>query len=136
MSQITIRSKIVTALAAWAAAKTPAIPIVREGLAFTPPANNGTYVEVYVLPANTLVAAVDGTRKRYMGDVVCNIYCKDNMGTAESEGLAEEIANLFPVFPKNFLPVSVESVPSIKRATPQSNGYRVTPVTFSYRAEF
>lgn len=136
MSIVTIRSKILVALSAWAAAKVPAIPLAREGQAFTPPTGFGTYIEVFVLPADTFNPTVDGTRKRYMGDVILNIYSKDGVGTALSEGLAEELAALFPIVPKNYLPVSVETTPSIKHAITGVSGYRVTPVTFSYRAEF
>lgn len=137
MSIVTIRSKIVTALSNWASAKVPAIPLAREGDSkFVIPANNGTYIEVFVIPANTLSPTVEGTRKRYMGEVVCNIHVKDGIGTALSEGLAEEIAALFPVVPKMYLPVSVEQTPSIKRPVVEPNGMRVTPVCFPYRAEY
>lgn len=136
MSQVAIRSRLVTALSDWASAKVPAIPLAREGDSkFIIPASNGTYIEVFVIPANTLNPTVEGTRKRYMGEVVCNIHTKDGVGTCESETLAEEIAALFPVVPKIYLPVSVETTPSIKRSVVESSGMRVTPVCFMYRME-
>lgn len=136
MSQVIIRSIITQALATWAAAKTIPIPIVREGQAFTPPANNGTFIELLVIPADTFTAAVSGIRRRFLGEVICNVYVKDGSGTGVAEALAEEIAQLFPVVPKTYLPVSVETWPSIKRATSDDSGYRITPVCFSYRAEY
>ncbi|MGZ8888052.1 MAG: phage tail terminator-like protein [Halobacteriota archaeon] len=134
MSQKAIRSIITKALVAWATPKN--IPISREGQAFTKPTNNGTFIELHIIPANTIVASLDGTRKSFRGDVTCNIWVKDNTGTSEAEELAEEIAVLFPVVPKIYLPVSVEDTPSIKRPIPDESGYRITPVCFSYRAEY
>lgn len=137
MSQVTIRSIITTALVAWANAKATPIPVAREGQAFTKPANNGTFIELHVIPANTIVATVSGTRKRYLGEVICNIWVKDGMGSGAAEALAEEIATLFPVVPKStYSPVSIETIPSIKRSIVEESGMRVTPVVFSYRAEF
>ncbi len=133
---VEIRSKITIALASWAAAKSPAIPVCREGMAFTKPTNFGTFIELNIIPADTFTASVDGTRKRYLGEVICNIWVKDGIGTGLAETLAEEIAALFPVVPKSYLPVSVEQTPSVKRAILDGSGYRVVPVCFSYRAEY
>lgn len=134
MSQVQIRSTITTALATWAATKS--IPIAREGQSFTPPANNGTFLELLVIPANTFTRSTDAESKRFLGEVMINIWVKAGVGTGQAEALAEEIAALFPVVPKNYLPVSVEQTPSIKRSIVTDNGYRVTPVCFSYRAEY
>jgi hypothetical protein len=134
MSIVTIRSTITKALVAWAALK--GIPVVRERQPFSKPEDNGTFIELVIIPGKTILASIDGERKRYPGDVICNIWVKDGEGTGEAEKLAEEIAALFPVVPKNYLPVSIEDTPSILRPIPDPSGYYITPVTFSYRAEF
>lgn len=136
MSQVAIRSIITTALATWAAAKPVPIPIARENQAFTPPVNNGTFITLTIHPTDTLTATLDGTRRRFLGEVVCNIWVKDGVGTGQAEALAEEIAHLFTPVPKTMLPVSIENWPSIKPSLLDDSGYRVTPVCFAYRAEY
>lgn len=136
MSQITIRSKFMIALAAYAAAHSPVLTIAREGQSFTKPPDGSVFLEPWLIPAETRNPTVEGTRKRYWGEFMVNIWTKDNIGTAVGETIAEEIAALFPVFPKNILPVSVEQHASIKRAITDVAGWRIIPVCFSYRAEF
>lgn len=134
MSMQVIRSTLTSALVVWAATKD--IPVVRESQAFDKPESNGTFIEIFFIPAETRVADISGERKRYLGEVICNIWVKDGTGAGEAEGLAEEIATLFAPYPKNYLPVSVEQIPSIKKSILDDSGYRITPVCFSYRAEF
>lgn len=134
MSIVVIRSTITKALAAWAATK--GIPIAREAQPFTKPADQGTFIELNIIPANTILASVDGERKRYLGNVICNIWVKDGQGVGLAEALAEEIAALFPVVPKTYLPVSIEDTPSLKRPIRDGSGMAAYPVAFSYRAEF
>lgn len=128
-----IRSTITSALVAWA--NTKDIPVVRESQAFDKPEDNGTFIEIFFIPAETRIAALDGESKRFLGEVICNIWVKDGTGAGEAEALAEEITALFPVVPKNYLPVSIESFPSLKRSVVGEDGYRISPVCFSYRLE-
>jgi hypothetical protein len=132
MSIVVVRSTITKALVEWANAK--ALPVARERQPFTKPANNGTFIELNIIPAKTILASIDGERKRYVGDVIINIWCKDGQGTGTAEKLAEELAELFSVVPKKQMPVSVEEVPSIRRPLADA-GYLILPVTFSYRLE-
>lgn len=132
MSIVTIRSIITKALDSWAIDK--GIPIARERMPFTKPDNNGTFVELNIIPAKTIIASIDGQRKRYVGDVIINIWCKDGQGTGLAEKLAEELVEVFCVVPKSLLPVSIEDVPSIRRPL-ADGGYMVLPLTFSYRLE-
>lgn len=132
MSIVTVRSTITKALASWAIDK--GIPLARERQPFTKPANNGTFVELTIIPAKTILASIDGQRKRYVGDVIINIWTKDGQGTGEAEKLAEELAELFSVVPKKQMPVSVETVPCVRRPISDA-GYMILPLTFSYRME-
>jgi len=134
MSQKTIRSIITTALVTWATAKN--IPLARENTAFTKPANFGTFLELNIIPADTFLSNLEGTGRRFLGEVIINIWHDDGVGTGGAETLAEELCTLFPVVPKSYLPVSVETIPSVKRSLISDDGYRVTPVCFYYRAEF
>jgi hypothetical protein len=133
MSIITARATITKALASWAASKS--LPLSREQQAFTKPANNGTYLELNIIPAKTILASIDGERKRYLGTVIINIWTKDNQGTGEAEKLAEELANLFSVVPKKQMPVSVEEVPHTSKPVPDGSGYSIMSVKFPYRLE-
>lgn len=133
MSIVTIRSTITKALAEWATIK--GIPLAREHQPFKKPANHGTFVELNIIPAKTILASIDAERKRYVGDVIINIWVKDGEGTGVAEKLAEELAELFSVWPKRQMPVSVEDVPSIRRSLTDGSGYMVLPVTFPYRLE-
>lgn len=136
MSQAAIRSKITTALAVWANAKSPTLPIARENQPFTKPINYGTFIELVIIPADTFTSTLDGTGRRFLGEVIINIWFQDGKGTAIGETLAEEIAQLFPRVPLNHLPVVVESWPTLKKSIQADEGYRVSTVCFFYRAEY
>jgi len=122
------------ALAAYATAHSPVLTISREGAPFSPPTDNSTFLEALLLPADTQTATLDGSRRRFLGSFQINIWAKDNIGTGASETIAEEIAQLFPVFPKTLFPVSVETPASVKRSLTE-NGWRVIPVIINYRYE-
>ena len=62
-----------------------------------------------------------------------NIYTKLNIGTKESETLAQELIDLFPVFPKSGT-VSIEQTGSIYNTFTDSL-WRVIPVRIRYRQE-
>lgn len=132
MSIVTVRSTITKALSAWAAAKS--LPLAREHMPFTKPLNSGSFIELNIIPANTILASIDGSRKRFVGNVIINIWTKDGAGTGEAEKLADELAELFSVWPKKQMPVSVEEVPSVRRSL-IDGGYSITPVSFPYRME-
>ena len=135
MSQITIRAKFMNALKAFAAAHNPVLTIAREGVGFTKPDGN-SFLEATLIPSDPIAPTTDGVRKRYFGEFQINVWTVDNVGTGVAEAIAEEIAALFPVVPKTYLPVSVEQPPSIKKAIDDVPGWIVIPVCIPYRAEF
>jgi hypothetical protein len=128
-----IRSTVTTALVTWATPKD--IPVVRESQYFDKPEDNGTFITISINPADTIVADLSGESKRYLGEVMINIWVKDGQGTGEAEELAEEIVSLFPVVPRNYLPVCIETLPSLKRSVLDESGYRISPICFNYRLE-
>lgn len=135
MSMTIIRSTFMTALAAYAAAHSPVLTIARENTPFTKPATGATFLEAFFIPANTTLATLAGDRRRFWGDFQINIWTKEGFGAGAGEVIAEEIAQLFPAVPKNFLPVSVEGPANIKRSITDQAGWRVTPVLIPYRME-
>lgn len=135
MTQPVIRAKFMVALSAFAAAHSPVLTIAKEGMAFTKPTDGSSFLEAILLPANTVNRTTEATRKTYWGDFQVNVWTADDVGAGPGEAIAEEIAALFPVVPKSYLPVSVEQTPSIKKAVPSDDGWRIVPVCISYRAE-
>lgn len=136
MSQALIRSTFLTALDTYAKAHYPVLTIAREGAAFTKPANFGTFLEAFIIPANTTMANLSADRRRFLGDFQINIWTKDGSGAQVAELIAEEIYQLFPVLPKStYFPVSIEGPASIKRSLIDPSGYRVTPIMIPYRLE-
>lgn len=135
MTMSIIRSTFMTALSAYAAAHNPVLTISRENTAFVKPANNATFLEAFLIPANTTLPTLAADTRRFWGDFQVNIWTKDGIGAGTGEVIAEEIAQLFPVVPKNYLPVSVEGPANIRRSLTDTSGWRVTPVLIPYRME-
>lgn len=115
-------------------ATTLSLPVAWEGVPFTKPANLGSFLEAFVIPAVTLDVTVDGTRQRETGIFQVNVWCKTGVGTKVGEDIANAIKAAYPVVPKTGT-VSVESTPSIRPAILDSSGYRIIPVVISYRLE-
>lgn len=135
MTMSIIRSTFMTALSAYAAAHNPVLTVAREGVAFTKPTNGATFLEAFIIPANTTLANLAADKRRFWGDFQINIWTKDGIGAGTAETIAEELAQLFPTVPKNYLPVSVEGPANIRRSVTDTSGWRVTPVTIPYRME-
>jgi hypothetical protein len=105
-----------------------------EGVPFSKPANLGSFLEAFVIPANTQDVSVDGTRQRNTGVFQVNVWSKTGVGAKEGEDIANAIKAAFPVVPKTGT-VSVESTPSIKQAILDASGYRIIPIIIPYRQE-
>ena len=131
MTQRTIRAEIEAKLKTWADAKSPQIQIAYENVDFVKP--DTTWIQMFLIPAITANTTVDTKRKTHLGMVHFNIYTKLNKGTKESETLAQELIELFPVFPKTGT-VSIEQTGSIYNPFNDAV-WRVTPVRIRYRQE-
>lgn len=131
MTQRTIRLELEAKVRAWAEAKNPIIKIAYENVDFVKP--DTTWIQMFLIPAITTNTTVDTKRKTHLGMVHFNIYTKLNIGTKESETLAQELIDLFPVFPKSGT-VSIEQTGSIYNTFTDSL-WIVTPVRIRYRQE-
>lgn len=136
MSQSRIRMLIETRLANWAAARSPALTIAWENRQFTPPP--GTYLRGFLLPARTssidLQCAVIG----YLGVYQVDVVSPSGAGPVTANGVAEEVADLFPdalrlTIESPAFAVQLISPCSIGPAIQLDNRYTI-PVSFRYSA--
>ncbi len=122
-------------LATYATAHSPVLTIAREGVAFTKPLDNTPFLEAILIPANTNLISIDGTRQRFMGTFQINVWVREILATGIGETIVEELRILFAPVPKTLLPVSVETPLSVSRAIISGDGYRVIPCSLTYRME-
>ncbi len=130
---MSVRTDLEDKLITWAKAQSPVIKVALEGRAFDKPTDGSMFLQSFIMPAKSVNADVGGKRYRENGIWQINIWELDGRGVGRTEQLAQELINLFPVFPK-FADTSIEQVGSIERADIVS-GWRVTPVCFRYRRE-
>jgi len=131
MTQRTIRNEVETKVKAWADSQNPVIPIAFENVPFTKP--DGTFIELYIIPATTVNTTVGAKRATMLGTIQLNIHAKEGVGTKTSEDIAQSLINLFPVVPKTGT-VSIEQTGSIMNPLYDAQ-WRITPVRFRYRQE-
>lgn len=137
MSQKTIRSLYEGRLKAWAAARSPALRIAYQNVAFTPPADGSTYLRCFLLPADSDSQDLEGIHEAFLGVFQVSIVSKAGVGAGEAGGIADELRALFP----NNLPLSKSGFTVFVR-TPASQGPAIQetdfvsiPVSFEYRAD-
>lgn len=139
MTMPRIRSLLEGRLSTWAAARSPALAVAWENAAFTPPA--GTYLRAFILPSATRSDDLEGSHRQYTGVFQVSIVAPLGTGPGAAEGIAEELATLFPVvtatggrYTNSGFVVSI--------ITPMANGpfirepdRNVLPVSCRYRAD-
>lgn len=130
-----IRQEVEKTLFAFAATKSPKIPIAVEAKAFDKP-KNGPWLEILFLDPLVINPTVDALRTRKYGIIQINTYVDDGKGMAELDKLTEEIVALFPAHDKNkFTTFSVEQTPKVSSSFPDDK-FRVAVVRVKYRQEF
>lgn len=136
MSHKIIRSLLEARLKAWADARTPALRVAYQNVAFTP--NNGeTYLRAFLLPAGTDSNDLAGAHRLYTGVFQITIVTPAGNGPAGAETIADELAALYPLndrLVRNGLTALI--------MTPVEPGPELTedtafalPVSFQYRAD-
>jgi hypothetical protein len=137
MSESIIRAAYEGRLKAWAAARVPALPIEYQNVSFTPPADGSPYLRCFLLPGRTDSEDLAGVHKAFVGVFQISIVTKAGVGQGMAEGIAAELAALFP----NNLPLTRSGLTVYVRtpcstASPvQGDTTSTTPVSFSYRAD-
>lgn len=129
----TIRQELEQRIAAVASSLIPPIPVVYEDVPFTKPTTS-PFVECFLTPSVTKDVTVDGTRQRELGTLQINIWVPSGKGAATGERLAQAFISAFPIVPKTGS-VSIEQTPYMSRAITDVSGWRIIPITTSYRRE-
>lgn len=136
MSHKTIRSLFEARLADWAKLKKPALRIAFQNVSFTPAANE-TYLRAFSMPAGTGSDDLAGQHRVYRGLFQITIVTPAGGGSGVGEGLAEELAALFPLNDRlslGYLTVLVMS-PVEPGPQQQEDTSCSLPVSFQYRAD-
>lgn len=137
MSDKIIRSLFEGRLKTWATARVPPLPIAYEDVAFTPPADGSPYLRAFLLPANTTSEDLEGKHTAYRGVFQVSIVTKAGIGRGTAEGIADEIASLFPnnlALTKTTFTVYVRS-PMATASAQQGDTTTSLPLSFQYRAD-
>lgn len=129
---MSVRSDLETRLQLWADSQVPKIKIAWEGQAFQKP-TSGVFLQAVVMRAKSRNSTLRGTDYREHGLWQISVWGLDGRGSSETENIAQDLVNLFPVVPK-FASTSIEQVGSISQAD-IIDGWRVVHVTFPYRKE-
>lgn len=136
MTQKRCRAAYEARLAAWAAARVPALRVAYENAPFTPTAAE-TYLAPNLLPAQAESADLQGALTTYLGVFQVLIYAPINTGPGAAMGVADELAALFT----NNLRLTVSGL-TVQQITPASvapaltdESRYVVPVSFQYRAD-
>jgi hypothetical protein len=129
------RRAIETSLAAWAAARTPVLPIAWENVPFTQP--SGPYLRAFLLPAMTTSADLAGAHRSYRGVYQISVYSPINAGAGAAEAIADELAALFPLNTRLTVPgLTLQVMTPVTSAQGAQDATNfVVPVSFQYRAD-
>nr|WP_286948257.1 phage tail terminator-like protein [Pseudomonas sp. UBA6718] len=95
MSNKLIRQLFENRLKTWAAARSPALRIAYQDAPFTPVAGE-TYLECFVLPADTDSQDFAGEHRLYRGVWQITIVKPKGNGLGAALGIEDELAALFP----------------------------------------
>lgn len=136
MSHKICRSLFQARLAAWAAARTPALRVAYENVAFSPNPDE-LYLKAYNLPAGTDSETLTADHKRYTGLFQVTIVGPSAKGSGAVEGVVDELAALFPLYLRltgNGLTALVLTPVDQGPGIPNDNTYSVA-ASFQYRAD-
>lgn len=128
---MSVRADLETRLKTWADTRNPPISVVWEGTPFDKTESDAPFLQSFILPAKTLNATLDATKQREVGIFQVSIWGLDGKGSHEVESIADELIELFPVFPK-FAETSIDS-PMSKTPAQTNNNWRVIHCSASYR---
>lgn len=135
MSNKLCRRAIETALSAWASARSPALTIAWENVPFSQPTS--AYLRAFLLPAATTGPDLAGVARTYRGVYQVSVVAPINSGPGVAEGIADEIAALFPLNARFTVPgLTLQIITPVTAAQgAQDSTNFIVPVSFGYRAD-
>lgn len=128
-----INLELETRLLNFANSYLPKLPVAWEGKAFEKPVDT-PFLEAYIVPASTVNVTTDGLRIRQRGIFMVNVWAPDGKGRKIGDDIAEALIATFPIVPKVGR-VSIEQTPNADRAIVEQSGWRIVPVSVTYRFE-
>lgn len=134
MSDTIVCAAIEGALQTWAAAQSPAIPLVFENVAYTP-VPGSRYIRGFLMPAETLNKSLGGLHKHYHGIYQVSIYVPQDVGAGDGRALAKAIEVLFKcptTIVKSNRKVNITRTPAVARGAKDDSGFWMIPVTIWY----
>lgn len=135
MSQALVRKIFMETLADFCKNHNPPLTLSRENVAFVKPSNGATFLEIWINPGDTVTSTLSADKRRFRGNCQVSIWQKEGAGAGLAETIAEELYQLFPVAPKNYLPLSIESPVTTKKGISDGTGWYVLPCLIEYRLE-
>lgn len=135
MSNKKCRQAIESRLATWAAARSPALTVAWENVPFTAP--TGMYLQGFLLPSDTGSEDLAGAHRRYSGVYQITVRAPLNAGPGAAEGMADELAALFPLNQRisvTGLTLQVIEPVTAGKGLPEGDRFAL-PVWFRYRAD-
>ncbi len=135
MSQAKIRRLYESRLKTWADARSTPLVVAWQNAPLKE--HDPTYLQAFLLPAFTDSQDMKGDHRSYTGVFQISIVCKVGQGSGEGEGIADELAALYPLNLRLTLSdftVQIITPLAISPAIPESDRYTV-PVSFTYRAD-
>lgn len=136
MSVKAIRAALESAVATWAAAQTPAVPVQYQNVAYTP-AIGTRYLRTFTIPAETENPSLGDAHRRYTGILQANLYMPDGNGSGTGETLADSLLTYFArgeSFTISGVTVRILQSPSVNPAL-NDNGWYIVPVAIRYQAD-
>jgi len=129
------RKAIESRLATWAAARVPALPVAWENVPFTQPTS--AYLRAFLLPATTTGIDLAGAGRTYRGVYQVSVVAPLNAGPGAAEGIADELAALFPLNTRlSVTGLTLQVVTPVTAAQGAQDATNFTvPVSFQYRAD-
>lgn len=135
MSDARIRYAFEAPLKAWAAARSPVLPLVLQNVAT--PAQGVPHLRGFLLPAQTVSQDLEGEHRGYRGVYKIGVFGKEGVGAGWADAVVAELEALFPVsvpLTRAGLTIYIVRPVSASPPVPETGWYHV-PVTIGYRAE-
>lgn len=134
MSDAIISAAFESRLKAWAAARTPPLPVSYENVSFTPP-TDGKYVAAWLMPTRTANEMLSQEHRAFEGIFQVNIVQPRDVGAVAARLIKDEIDALYPTsFTHGGLTINITAPIGAASGIPAEGTYTL-PVSCRYRVD-